>query len=63
MQFFLPELIYYTWVYFLFTDPGKKNKIQTRELLPLCIFTWCQMRKKFFFDFNCLPTLFTVLKI
>ena len=62
MRFFLPELIYYTCFYFLFTDPEKKNKIQTRELLPLCIFTWCQMRQNFF-EFYYLPTLFTVLKI
>ena len=61
MRFFMPDLTHYTCFYFLFTDPEKKNKIQTRELLPLCIFTWCQMHQ--FFDFYYLPTLFTVLKI
>ena len=29
-QITLPDLIHYTCFYFLFTDPEKKNKIQTR---------------------------------
>ena len=35
----LPDLTNYTCFYFLFTDPEKNNKLQTRKLLPLCIFT------------------------
>ena len=37
MQFFLPELFYYTSYYFLFTDRCR-HEVQTRELLPLCNF-------------------------
>ena len=50
MRFFLPELIYYTCYYFLFTDPVKKNEVQTRELLPLCNFHLVPNAPKYFFN-------------
>ena len=48
MRFFLPELIYYTCYYFLFTDRCRKMRYKQGNSFPYVIFSWCQMRQNFF---------------
>ena len=60
---FLPELIYYTCYYFLFTDRCRKMRYKQGNSFPYVIFSWCQMRQKFFSIIYYLPTLLIVLNI
>ena len=45
---FLPELIYYTCYYFLFTDRCRKMRYKQGNSFPYVIFPWCQMCQNFF---------------
>ena len=48
MRFFLPELIYYTCYYFLFTGRCRKMRYKQGNSFPYVIFSWCQMHQNFF---------------